>query len=115
MPLSAEAIVQQQLDAYNNRDLEQILAIYADDAEFIEHPATVMCRGTAALRERFTARFAEPDLHARLLNRIVLGSKVFDHEEVSRTFADGPGMISVVMLYEIREGRIAKAWSISGA
>ena len=110
-----ETIVQRQLDAYNNRDLEAILAIYADDAEFIEHPGTVLCRGSATLRERFTARFAEPDLHARLVHRIVLGAKVFDQEEITRNFADGVRVLSVVMLYEIRDGRIARAWSIDGS
>lgn len=111
---SAETVVQLQLDAYNRRDLDGILAIYAEDAEFIEHPSTLICRGTQALRERFTARFAEPDLHARLMQRIVLGAKVFDHEEVTRNFSDGIRVLSVVMLYEVRDGRIARAWSISG-
>ena len=114
MTTSPEIIIQQQLDAYNSRDLERILSLYAEDAEFIEHPATVLCRGGAALRERFTLRFAEPDLHARLLHRIVLGARMFDHEEITRNFSDGVRILSVVMLYEVRAGRIARAWSISG-
>lgn len=100
MSESPELIVQRQLDAYNRRDLEAILAIYADDAEFIEHPSTVLCRGRAALRERFTARFAEPDLHARLVQRIVLGAKVFDHEEITRNIDAEVRVLSVVMLYK---------------
>ena len=108
MTTSPEIIIQRQLDAYNSRDLERILSLYAEDAEFIEHPATVLCRGSAALRERFALRFAEPDLHARLLHRIVLEARVFDHEEITRNFSDGVRILSVVMLYEVR------AWSISG-
>ena len=112
---SPETIVQRQLDAYNRRDLEAILAIYADDAEFIEHPDTIICRGSAALRTRFAERFAEPNLHARLVHRIVLGAKVFDQEEITRNFRDGVRVLSVVMLYEVRAGRIARAWSIDGS
>jgi hypothetical protein len=65
-----EAVVQRQLDAYNARDLDALLAIYADDAEVFEHPATRVATGTEALRARFAVRFQEPNLHARLLNRI---------------------------------------------
>jgi len=36
--MSVEATVQQQLDAYNRRDVEALLAIYADDAQMFEHP-----------------------------------------------------------------------------
>ncbi len=70
--------------------------------------------GSAALRERFVLRFAEPDLHARLLHRIVLGAKVLDYEEVTRNFKDGVRILSVVMSYEVRVGQIARAGSISG-
>ncbi|MGC4075259.1 MAG: nuclear transport factor 2 family protein [Nibricoccus sp.] len=108
------AVVQRQLDAFNARDLPALLAIYADDAELYEHPNKLMARGTAALRERYTARFHEPNLHATLLHRIVAGQTVIDHETVARTFAEGPGRIDLVMIYEVRDGRIAKAWTIAG-
>lgn len=111
---SPEAVVQRQLDAYNARDIDALLAIYADDAETYEHPATLLARGTAQLRERFAIRFQEPNLHAELLNRSVMGPIVVDHERVTRTFPDGPGTIELMMIYEVRAGRIARAWSITG-
>jgi hypothetical protein len=110
-----EAAVQRQLDAFNARDLEALLATYADDAEIFEHPATLLASGKAALRERYRARLSEPNLHAELLHRAVLGSKVVDHERVTRTFPDGPGEIELLMMYEVQNGRIAKSWSIAGA
>lgn len=110
-----ETVVQRQLDAYNAWDLATLLVIYADDAELFEHPAKLLARGTAALRERFTARFQEPNLHAALQGRIVMGSFVFDHEVVTRTFPEGPGTLEVVMIYEVSGGRIARSWSIPGA
>ena len=112
--LSPESIVQQQLDAYNSRDIEALLAIYADDAQMFEHPSTLLASGAAELRERFVARFREPDLRAVLLKRIVAGPIVIDHEKVIRTFPEGTGEIELVMIYEVKNGRIAKAWSIIG-
>jgi hypothetical protein len=115
MPIPPEVVVQRQLDAYNSRDVEALLTIYADDAEAFEHPSTLVASGSAALRERFTARFREPNLHARLLNRMVMGDIVVDHEEVTRTFPEGPGILALVMIYEVRKGRIVRAWTIAGA
>jgi putative hydrolase of HD superfamily len=44
-----------------------------------------------------------------------MGNIVVDHEEVSRTFPEGAGKIRLLMIYEVQNGRIAKAWSIAGA
>lgn len=115
MPISPETVIQRQLEAYSSRDVDALLAIYAGDAQMFEHPATLVASGSAAIRERFTARFREPNLHAKLLNRMVMGSIVVDHEQVTRTFPDGPGQLELVMIYEVRQGRIIKAWTIAGA
>jgi len=116
MPLSTDpaAVVQRQLDAFNARDLDALLAAYAEDARMFEHPSKLLASGTAAFRERYAARFQEPNLHATLLNRTVMGHIVIDHEEVTRTFPEGPGKIELLMIYEVQNGRIAKAWSIAG-
>ena len=39
---------------------------------------------------------------------------IIDHEKVTRTFPEGAGEIELVMIYEVKNGRIAKAWSIAG-
>ncbi len=71
--IEPQEIVQQQLDAYNARDIEALLRIYADDAQMFEHPSTLLATGSAELRERFAARFQEPDLRAALRQRLVMG------------------------------------------
>ena len=109
-----ETIVQRQLDAFNARDIEALIGVYADDAQMFEHPATLLATGSEELRQRFTIRFREPNLHATLLKRIVAGSTVIDHERVARTFPEGAGEIELVMIYEVKKGRIARAWSIAG-
>jgi hypothetical protein len=116
MPFSTdpEAVVQRQLDAFNARDIEALLATYAEDAQMFEHPSKLLASGSMAFRERYVARFQEPNLHAALLSRTVMGNVVVDHEEVSRTFPEGAGRIKLLMIYEVQNGRIARAWSIVG-
>src|SRR5471032_294789 len=110
-----EAIVQAQLDAYNAHDVDALIAIYADDAQQFQHPATLLAQGSAQIRERFAARFAVAKPHARLVKRIVAGSMVIDHEIVSSESADGPGSVELVAMYQVEHGRIAQAWFIFGA
>lgn len=109
------SVVQRQLEAYNARDVDAILATYAPDAQQFEFPDKLLATGAAQLRERFAARFQEPNLHAQLLSRTVLGNKVIDHEQVTRTFPEGPGKIQLIAIYEVQAGKIAKAWFMSGA
>ncbi len=111
---SPENIVQKQLDAYNARDVDAIMGTYAEDAQQFEHPAKLLASGSAQLRERFAIRFQEPNLHATLLKRIVMGNVVIDHERVTRTFPEGPGNIQLIAIYEVQNGKIAKAWFIFG-
>jgi hypothetical protein len=94
--------------------VDALLATYAPDAQMFEHPSKLLASGAAELRERFTARFQEPNLHATLVSRTVMGHIVVDHEEVSRTFPEGPGKIRLLMIYEVHAGRIARAWMIAG-
>jgi hypothetical protein len=110
----AETVVQRQLDAYNARDVDAIVAIYADDAAQFEHPATLLARGSAQLRERFAMRFQDSKVHATLLRRIVMGSIIVDHERVTRTFPEGVGSIELIAMYEVQGGRIANAWFTFG-
>ena len=112
--LDPGAIVQRQLEAFNARDIEELLKAYAPDAQIFEHPSTLLASGAEALRKRYTARFQEQNLYAALLSRTVMGNMVVDYEDVRRTFPEGPGRIKLLMIYEVQNGRIARAWSIAG-
>lgn len=113
-PSTPESVVQRQLDAYNARDVEALMATYADDVQQFEYPATLLVSGAAQLRERFEARFREPNLHAKLIRRLVVGQVVIDHEVVTRSFPEGTGTLELVAIYEVRDGKIATARFISG-
>jgi len=101
-------IVQEQLEAYNARDLERFAATYADDIRIFRMPATdPSIVGQAQLREVYAKRFASPNLHATVVNRIKIGDKVIDHERVAGIEA---GPLEAVAVYQVIDGRIAKVW-----
>jgi hypothetical protein len=104
--MSPEAVVQRQLDAYNARDLDALLATYAADARQYVYPNTLVTTGHAEIRARMAPRFEESNLHARLLQRAVMGDLVIDYEEVTRTFPEGTGTVELVAMYEVVDGKI---------
>ena len=101
--------VQRQLDAYNAHDLERFVAEYADDVRVFRPPASEpVLSGKAAFAEHYAKnRFNLPALHARLVNRIVSGDTVVDHEEV--TGLPG-GNLAAVAVYKVVDGRIQVVW-----
>ena len=105
----AELAVQRQLDAYNAKDMEAWLDTYHEDAEQFELHGARLAGGHKEMRARMQSRFAEPDLHAELLSRTVMGNVVMDYERVTRNFPEGKGTMEMVCLYEVRGPRIAKA------
>ncbi len=112
--LNPESVVQRQLDAYNARDLERFLAQYSDDVRVYRPPAAEpVIVGKAAFGEFYaTQRFHHAGLHAELLNRIVLGGKIIDHERISGV---GEPPFEVAVVYEVADGQIQCVWSHAAA
>lgn len=111
MPLytSPEVLVQRQLDAYNARNLDAWLSTYAPEAKQFELGGALLAAGHAQIRARAEARFQEPHLHAQLIRRETFGNVVIDHEDVTRTFAEGPGRVELVCVYVVENGLIQSA------
>ncbi|KAB2951156.1 MAG: steroid delta-isomerase [Rhizobiaceae bacterium] len=112
--MNPQEIVQGQLEAYNARDVEAFMTFWADDARMYEHPSKLLASGASEIRERHVARFAEANLHGKLINRMVQGGWVIDQELVTRTFPEGPGTIEVIAIYEVGDGKIVNAWFVFG-
>ena len=107
--MSVVDIVQSQVDAYNDRDLNRFVSAYAENILIYRMPSTEPAlSGKVQLSEFYsTQRFNLPGLRAEIVNRIVLGNKVIDHERIWG-IRDGP--IEVAAIYEVVEGLIARAW-----
>ncbi|SNY43836.1 hypothetical protein SAMN06297280_0657 [Arsukibacterium tuosuense] len=101
--------VQRQLDAYNAKDLAAFIACYHDDIAIYRMPATTPSLvGREALTAFYqTERFTIAALRAEVLDRMVVGNKVVDHERVYG-MAEQP--YDVVVVYEVQAGLIINAW-----
>lgn len=100
-----EAPATLQLQAYNNRDIETFLQAYTDDVKVYRQPGVLSYQGIEEMRKRYSQKFADtPDLHCELVNRIVSGNVVIDHERV-QTDKNKP-RIEAIAVYRIREGKI---------
>jgi hypothetical protein len=102
-------IVQGQVDAYNDRDLDRFLAYYSDAITVFRLPSTEPTMvGKARFAEFYAEqRFNRPGLRAEVLARIVLGDKVIDHE---RIFGVQDSPMEIAAVYEVIEDRIARVW-----
>ncbi|MGA0600719.1 nuclear transport factor 2 family protein [Caulobacter sp. KR2-114] len=106
-------IAQGQLDAYNAQDLDAHCAFYSDDVVVADFNGAVIRQGMAAYREAYAKMFAEfPQNHAALVNRVVIGNTVIDHERVART--PGGDTFDVAAIYTIAGGKIARVDFVRG-
>jgi len=87
--IPAEQVVQQQLDAYNARDLDAWRATYKLDAEQYLLHAGLLASGNEAIQKRMTERFEDTALYAELISRTVMDKIVIDHELVTKLFRTG--------------------------
>ncbi|MGX4641581.1 nuclear transport factor 2 family protein [Massilia sp. SYSU DXS3249] len=108
------AVVQAQLDAYNAKDIDALMATYALGAQQFTLHGPLLAEGHEAIRPRYVARFLEPDLHARLVTRSVVGNIVTDVEVVTRNFPEGLGTVEMLCVYEVADGRIVRASFATG-
>ncbi|RYY55453.1 MAG: steroid delta-isomerase [Chitinophagaceae bacterium] len=100
-------LAQQQLNAYNAHDLEGFLAPYADDVEIYTFPDKLDAKGKDKMREMYSFLKKSPTLYCKLLNRVVQGNFVIDHEEILGV----PGApFYGIAIYVIRDGKISKVY-----
>ncbi|AMC35566.1 nuclear transport factor 2 family protein [Janthinobacterium sp. B9-8] len=107
--LSPVDVIQRQLDAYNAKDVDAWLATYATDAQQFALHGELLVEGHVAMGSKMLVRFAEPDLHAELLQRTVMGPIVVDYERITRNFPEGKGTVEMLCVYEVADGLIQKA------
>src|SRR5271170_1970677 len=98
--------VARQLEAYNRQDVDGVASCYTEDVVLEDADKGVFVRGRAQLVERYTKLFKEhPENRARVLNRTLQGSWVFEEEEVTR----GGGTFRVLVVYKVLGDQIERA------
>jgi len=105
--IALEKVAQAQLDAYNVQNLDAHCAHFTDDVVVAGLNGEVARTGIEAYRAWYAAAFAQfPNNKAKLLNRIVVGANVIDHEHVDRGNGDAP--FQVAAIYTFRGDKIAR-------
>ena len=104
-------VVQRQLEAYNAHDLAAFMATYSDAIRLYRLPnAAPAFESKAAMADFYGQhRFSIPALRAEIVNRMVLGNKVVDHERVHGL---PDGVIEAVAIYEVVDGLIQNVWFV---
>ena len=103
-------LIQQQVDAFNARDLERFLSFYHSDVVLEDAAGNPMMQGHDGLRAFYGPLFAQsPDLHVDIPRRIHVGSWVIDEEEGRGFHADGfPSELHVAVVYQVLDGKIVR-------
>lgn len=108
---AAAAVVDSQIAAYNAHDVERFLATYAESVVVQNLGDTVKVEGKAALRRSTEEWFRRaPQVRSEVVNRMVMGPFVVDHERLTGAPADSP--LEVVGIFEVRDSLIRRVWFI---
>jgi hypothetical protein len=99
-------VIQEQVDAYNARDLERFISAYAPEVVIEDGENHVMGQGHAKLRENYGTLFqSSPELHGRIISRIQVGKYTIDEEEV--TGISGSSIpVHAVAIYRVEADKI---------
>jgi hypothetical protein len=107
----AEKLAQEQLDAYNNRDIEAFVLPYAENVKIFNFPSELLYEGREKMYDNYGRMFSRtPDLHCKLVNRMVMGNTVIDQEEVTISKKEPP--FRAIAIYKIEDGKIAEVYFI---
>lgn len=103
-------LVQQQLNAYNDRNLEAFLEPYADDVELYNYQTgTLQTKGKEAMRKTYNFFNIVPNLHCEIKARIVQGNVVIDKERIT----GGGGLpVGAPVIYHTEANKIKKVYFV---
>lgn len=111
----AADLAQQQLEAYNNRDITRFLEPYAEDVKAYNYPDILIFEGKDKMRDIYGKKFSNsPELHCELVNRTVMGNVVIDQERVTGSAGAADKIIEVLAIYTIKNGKIAEVRFVRG-
>jgi uncharacterized protein (TIGR02246 family) len=107
-PSEVLAVVEEQVAAFNARDLERFLGCYATDATYVDGKGVMLLQGAEAFHAFYGPLFAQsPDLHAQIVNRIQVGPWIVDEERCTGiVLVNTPPELHAVMVYHVADGKI---------
>ncbi|QBJ64392.1 nuclear transport factor 2 family protein [Pseudoalteromonas sp. DL-6] len=106
------AVVEQLVNAYNARNIEEFIRMYDEDVEFYIFPNELLFKGKEKLIARYGIMFKKLKcLHSSPIKRIVHGDIVIDHE-LSETCSTDENVIDkrseLISSYQIKDGKVVR-------
>lgn len=109
---SVVAPVKLQLKGYNNRDIDTFAKAFSDTVKVYRQPGVLSYQGKEELRKRYGQMFANtPELHCEVVNRLIAGNVVIDHEKVRRS--KGQPRFDAIAVYRVKGNEIVEITFIS--
>lgn len=107
-----EEIVQRQLDAFNEHDLNAFMPLFAEDVVIHDLvDGSVVLRGLDAFRQRYVDVFRDrPRVRAELAGRLTLGPFVVDRERL--TDGDDHPHEDALAIYEVDRDLVTRMWFV---
>jgi hypothetical protein len=107
-----EQVVQLQLEAYNERNIDKFMSVFSADIElWTLGESQPWAKGQDSVRTVYANLFKNsPELHSDVMTRSILGNKVIDYEKI--TGRNGGEIRYLVMIYEVRDGKIFRATAV---
>ncbi len=101
-------LVDRQIAAFGDRDLEAYLSFYAEDVKVRDFDGNVLMDGHQGMRAQYGPLFRDsPELRVEVPHRIVAGEYVIDEENISGfTLAGFPEAMHAVVVYRVKAGLI---------
>lgn len=106
-------IAEAQLVAYNKGDVEEFMKVFHDDISIWNYGDTVpRVEGFKNVKSIYKDLFeSSPNLNSEVINRSVIGNKILDYEYITGRRGSKEATF-LIMIYEIKDGKIFKATAI---
>ncbi len=102
-----EEVVQQQLDTYNNHNIDGFMSLFGEDVQlYNQADGKLLADGKKEVRRLYANLFDKsPNLHSELKNRMTLGNTVIDHEKITGRMGNNQP-IELIVIYELLDQKI---------
>lgn len=101
-------VVERQLVAYNNKDIDAFMLCYDVDVKVYRFPDELMYSSHEEMRERYHKLFQTyPQMNADVTKRIEQGKYVIDHEYITGRTEEP---FTATAMYEVKDDIIIKVW-----
>jgi len=110
--ISPEDTIKREVKAYNDRNLQAFMATYHDEIKIYRFPDKLLYSGKLEMKKYYKELFEKAkNLYAKIVNRMVLGNIIIDHEKVTGHIKAPE--LEAILIYQIKDSLIYRVWIIS--